>query len=169
MLRQCLSIISMIALITATSTPTFAAGLDPYFGAPSNGFDTYRRSAELTTGVYLRIPLSGRPSRSLSETRFGLSIGARLPSVERYDNGHALVDMPKLFDLSIGLAGKESLQLNGLSIIDTPTLYADEDGKPKKKIVWPWVVAGVVVFGALGAAAISKSVGKSIERSFENP
>ena len=153
MLRRYLSVILMIALITATSAPTFAAGLDPYFGTPSSGFDSYRRSAELTTGVYLRIPFSRRPGRSLSKTRFGLAFGARLPAYDRYNNVRMLIDMPKLFDLSIGLAGKESLQLNGLSIIDTPTLYADEDGKPKKRKIWPWVVGGVLVLAVIGIGA----------------
>ena len=49
MLRGCLSSILIMALITAMSAPTFAAGLDPYFGGPDHGFDSYRRSAELTT------------------------------------------------------------------------------------------------------------------------
>lgn len=78
MLRRCLSIICLIALVTATSAPTLAAGFDPYLGAPYNGFDNYRRAAELTTGVYLRVPFSGSPRRSVSETRFGLTVGARM-------------------------------------------------------------------------------------------
>ena len=161
MVRRCFSSILMMALVMATSAPTFAAGgLDAYFGTPNNGFDSYRRSAELTAGVYLRIPFSGRPGRSLSKSRFGLAFGARLPAYDRYDNVRMLADMPKLLDLSIGLAGKESLRLNGLSIIDAPTFYADEDGTPKKKKrrIWPWVVGGVLVLSVLAAVAIKKSI-----------
>ena len=159
MLRRCLSIMSMMALITATSAPTFAAGgLDAYFGTPNNGFDSYRRAGELTAGIYLRLPFSGRPGHTLSETRFGLSVGARLPTVDRYDNGRRLADMPKLFDLSIGLQGQESLRLNGISIAGMPVFSADEDTKhKKKKVIWPWVVGGVVVLSVVAAVAIKNS------------
>ena len=149
MLRRCLSIISIIALITATSAPTFAAGPDPYLGAPYNGFDNYRRSAELTAGVYLRVPFSGGSRRSLSGTRFGLTVGARLPAYDRYDSRRGLLYSPKLFDLSIGLQGKESVRLNGISIIDMPTLYADEDDEDGGWGAGQWIFAGFVVFGAV--------------------
>ncbi len=155
MLRGCLSSILMMALVMATSVPTAAAGgFDPYFGGPDHGFDAYRRSGELAAGVYLRVPFSGNPRRSVSETRFGLSLGARLPSVDRPEISHTLADMPKLVDLSIGLTGKDSLRLNGVSIAGTPRLYADEDGG------WgtgPWIFAGFTLLGGalLLAAVIS--------------
>ena len=163
MLRRGLSIICIIALLTATSAPTVAAaGFDPHLGAPYNGFGNSQRSAELTAGVYLRVPFSGGPRRSLSETRFGLAVGARLPAYDRYDSGRSLADMPKLLDLSIGLRGRESLRLNGLSLIDMPTLYADEDGKPKNSKVWLWIVGGAAVVGifVIGGTAAAKAATK---------
>jgi len=149
----------MIALVTTTSVPTFAAGgFDPYFRAPDHDLETARRSGELAAGAYMRVPFSGRSRQSVSETRFGLGLGARLPSVDRPESSHTLADMPKLVDLSIGLTGRDSLRLNGISIASTPRLYANQSGKPKKKIIWPWVVAGVVVFSVLVGVAVGKSI-----------
>ncbi len=110
----------------------------------------------------MRIPFSRSPRQSVSETRFGLSLGARLPSVDRYGSRHALADMPKLFDLSIGLRGKESLQLNSIALADTPILAAGEDEDEERKI-WPWVVGGVgvVLIIVLGSLAGVKAATKN--------
>ena len=74
-----------------------------------------------------------------------MAFSARLPAYDRYNNVRMLTDMPKLLDLSIGLTGRDSLRLNGVSIIDAPTLYADEGGKRKKKRIYPWVLGGIGV------------------------
>lgn len=158
MLRQCLSMICVIALVTVNSAPSFAAGeFELYSVSQYTGIDTYQRSAELTAGLYLRVPFSGGLRRSVDETRFGLSFGARAPSYDRLGGRPLLLDRPQLFDLSVGLQGKESLRIDGLNI-DMPTLYADGDEEFEKEPKWLWVLVGVgVLFIASAVAALVTS------------
>lgn len=157
MLRKCLSIISIMAFVTVNSVPAAAVGPEPVVGAQYNAFDGRHRSTELTARAYIRIPFSGGFRNSVSGTRLGLSVGARLPAQDRHKGRFALAGAAKFVDLSIGLHGKESFRFNGMTMAEMEGLRADDDGEGKKTRVWPWVLGGGVILIVVATIAINSA------------
>ncbi|MFQ5535337.1 MAG: hypothetical protein ACE5EM_11015 [Sphingomonadales bacterium] len=112
---------------------TIAADVYQIPGAQYNAFDNYGGTTQINPGAYISIPFSGGFRRSVSKSRFGLTLGATLPGHDRYANRHAMTGAPTLIDLSIGLTGKENFRFNGLTIAGMQALHAAEDGNGKKK------------------------------------
>jgi len=169
MFMKSLSIITLGAFVAMTAGPSIAADFDRYSLSHFNPYDHYGQTRGTIVGAYLRIPLSGRQSRSASEPRFGLTLSVRRPGQYGYTRGFASSDAPKLLDLSIGLSGqktlKDSFRFNGMSIANMEALYADETRKDNK--AWPIIVAVGVVAGVALTVAAGEQIKKDLDKALD--
>ena len=147
MFKRFVSVAAVCSFVCVSSPAAFAQSADVYdphahFGYPS----------QVSGGLYIRVPFNGGLKRSSNEeARFGFALKTTMPQKYSYtplSHGYSFQGSAnrqiKFLDISIGPSGFKSFKLNGQSFAEINALYADEEGKKKKK-VWPWVLGGAAL------------------------
>lgn len=143
MFRKTLLITTLASLMSMSTMPTMAENFNRHALQQFNAYGHYDRPSETAVGVYLRMPFTGNLKRSVSNTRFGLTLGKRQFGNNNFTHGFTAAGTRQFIDLSVGLSGRDSIRFNGMSSAKLKALYADETRKETK--LWPIALGGGLI------------------------